>query len=106
MTLDNLVSRFREKKAVIFHCSLSQQRGPSAAMQYTRARKEYVAKERKAAAEQAAPAPAPAPPQDAEKKEQDTQEIYVLEGGFNKWQELYGEDDTLTEGFDRRIWRH
>ncbi len=32
------------------------------------------------------------------------QEVYVLDGGFVKWQEKYGDDERLTEGWVRDIW--
>ena len=49
----------------MFHCALSQQRGPKAALRYLR-EKERMGGE-------------------AEGKKQ---KVYVLEGGFVKWQEL------------------
>lgn len=33
------------------------------------------------------------------------QKIYVLDRGFVGWQEVYGEDPRLTEGFRRELWR-
>ncbi|KAL9594852.1 MAG: hypothetical protein Q9179_005221 [Wetmoreana sp. 5 TL-2023] len=33
------------------------------------------------------------------------QEVWVLDGGFAKWQEMYGYDERLTEDFARDIWR-
>lgn len=32
------------------------------------------------------------------------QEVYVLEGGFVRWQEAFGSDERLTEGWVRDIW--
>lgn len=32
------------------------------------------------------------------------QEVWVLDGGFVKWAEVYGEDERLTEGFVRDVW--
>lgn len=37
-----------------------------------------------------------------EKKEQ---KVYVLERGFVGWQESYGEDMRLTEGYRKEIWK-
>ena len=34
----------------------------------------------------------------------ETQEVWVLDGGFVKWQERYGSDDRLTEGYAPDIW--
>lgn len=33
------------------------------------------------------------------------QKVYVLQDGFQGWQEKYGEDEMLTEGFRPEIWR-
>ena len=59
--MPELVRTLGNQEAVIFHCSLSQQRGPSSALKYLR-EKERMGKE-------------------------DGQKVYVLEGGFSKWQE-------------------
>lgn len=94
-----LVRTLKDKDTVVFHCALSQQRGPSAALKYLRER------ERMAPAEDAAKL--------AEEDKQASkelvgrshgQEVYVLDGGFVKWQEKYGEDKTLTEGYQKDIW--
>lgn len=37
-----------------------------------------------------------------EKKEQ---KVYVLDRGFVGWQERYGEDPRLTEGYRKEIWK-
>jgi hypothetical protein len=33
------------------------------------------------------------------------QKIYVLDQGFVGWQERYGEDSRLTEGYRKEIWK-
>lgn len=72
--MPELVRTLKDKDTVVFHCALSQQRGPSSALRYLRERDrvqnggrlgtrkdgEYVIKEQK---------------------------VYVLDGGFVKWQE-------------------
>ncbi|KAL7948603.1 Rhodanese-like protein [Trichoderma barbatum] len=83
--LPTLIRKLKDKKTVIFHCALSQQRGPFAALKYLRERDGQLA------------ALGEAPPAD--------QEVYLLERGFTGWQEDYGEDERLTEGFRREIWR-
>lgn len=35
----------------------------------------------------------------------DDKNVWVLRGGFTQWQELYGEDDTVTEGYQKDIWK-
>lgn len=32
------------------------------------------------------------------------QKVYVLQGGFTMWQEKYGQDKDLTEGYEKDIW--
>jgi hypothetical protein len=38
-----------------------------------------------------------------EKKEQ---KVYVLDQGFVGWQERFGEDPRLTEGYRKEIWQN
>ncbi|KAL7934306.1 Rhodanese-like protein [Trichoderma chlorosporum] len=83
--MPTLVRKVKDKKVVVFHCALSQQRGPFAALKYLRERDGLLA-----AAGEAAPP---------------DQEVLLLERGFTGWQEDYGEDERLTEGFRREIWR-
>ncbi|ODV84884.1 hypothetical protein CANARDRAFT_199870 [[Candida] arabinofermentans NRRL YB-2248] len=68
---------------VVFHCALSQQRGPSSAMRFIR----WL----------------------GDNKNDDpfakSLEIYVLRGGFVKWQELYGSDTEVTDRYDKDLWK-
>ncbi|KAJ9620551.1 Cdc25 phosphatase Ibp1 [Taxawa tesnikishii (nom. ined.)] len=75
--MPELVRTLQDKDTVVFHCALSQQRGPSAALKYLRAREIAGRK---------------------------GQTVYVLDGGFVKWQETYGEDKDLTEDYQKDIW--
>lgn len=34
------------------------------------------------------------------------QEVYVLKGGFVEWQERFGEDSRLTEGYEKTLWKY
>ena len=63
---------------VIFHCQLSQQRGPSCANVYTR---QLAAKGIR------------------------NQEVFVLQGGFNEWARAYGRDQRYTEKFCPDLYR-
>lgn len=73
--MPELVRTLRNQDIVVFHCTLSQQRGPSSALRYLRERERM-----------------------AEKGEVgvrgdgvdlvDAQRVVLLEGGFSKWQEL------------------
>ncbi|PKY05996.1 Rhodanese-like protein [Aspergillus campestris IBT 28561] len=82
--LPELIRTLKDKEKVVFHCALSQQRGPSAALRYARER------ERVLGAEEAA---------------KTGQEVFVLEGGFVEWQEKYGKDVRLTEAYAEDVWK-
>lgn len=64
--MPELVRTLKEKDTVIFHCALSQQRGPSSALKYLRERERLHGK-------------------DAGQN----QKVFVLDGGFQKWQAEY-----------------
>ncbi|KAF1813386.1 Rhodanese-like protein [Eremomyces bilateralis CBS 781.70] len=82
--MPELVRELKNKDTVVFHCALSQQRGPSAALQYLRERERLLSGEAGG--------------------EKNVQEVVVLDGGFTKWQETYGTDEKLTEGYLKDIW--
>ncbi|KAF2217750.1 hypothetical protein CERZMDRAFT_31166 [Cercospora zeae-maydis SCOH1-5] len=81
--MPELVRTLKDKDTIIFHCALSQQRGPSSALKYLRERERLHGK-------------------DADQN----QKVYVLDGGFQKWQEEYGEDKELTEGYIKDLWEN
>ncbi|KAK4125637.1 Rhodanese-like protein [Parathielavia appendiculata] len=87
--LPTLVRQLQDKETVVFHCALSQQRGPSAALRYIRERERLLAS--KKAREDRVNGP----------KEQ---QVLVLDRGFAGWQELYGTDERLTEGYRKELW--
>lgn len=75
--LPTLLRRLQDKKIVVFHCALSQQRGPSAALKYMREKADSNSE----------------------------QEVYVLDKGFTGWQEEFGTDERLTEGYRKELWQ-
>lgn len=79
--MPELVRTLGEKEVVVFHCALSQQRGPSAALRYLRERErmEGVKKGDTEVVEGK---------DGKEGVEVKGQKVYVLDGGFVKWQEL------------------
>ncbi|KAL6711032.1 Cdc25 phosphatase Ibp1 [Coniothyrium glycines] len=89
-----LVRTLRDKQTVVFHCALSQQRGPSAALRYARekGRLEEAAGKEKGEGEGEG------------EGESTKQKVVVLEGGFTEWQEKYGQDEKLTEGWEKDVW--
>lgn len=66
--MPELIRTLKGQDTVVFHCTLSQQRGPSSALKYLRERDRMNGKD---AEEEAA-----------------KQTVYVLDGGFQKWQEV------------------
>ncbi|KAF7521941.1 hypothetical protein G7054_g12291 [Neopestalotiopsis clavispora] len=86
--MPTLLRKLEDKETVVFHCALSQQRGPSAALRYMRERADLVEK----AAKQGG-------------KEEKPQTVYVLDRGFVGWQEVYGTDERLTEGYRTDLWK-
>ena len=83
--IPELLRDLKDKDQVIFHCALSQQRGPSAALRYARERERLAGKLVGGG---------------DEKKQQ----ICVLVGGFSMWQAKYGQDERLTENYVKDIW--
>jgi Cdc25 family phosphatase len=118
--LPTLVRQLEDKETVVFHCALSQQRGPAAALRYIRERERVLAV-RKAAEQVGGGAAAAAGAEDkgdrgataaatdadageetAGKKEQ---RVFVLDRGFVGWQEMHGLDERLTEGYRKELWK-
>ncbi|KAF3295299.1 hypothetical protein TWF132_001994 [Orbilia oligospora] len=95
--LDSLIEELKDHDKVVFHCALSQQRGPSAALRYVREKKALEARKRIASSEEDELLY-----KNVGKKVD--QEVYVLEGGFVEWQQKYGSDERLTEGWRKEIW--
>lgn len=71
--IPQLVRTLADKQTVVFHCALSQERGPRAARRYMDEQRIDRTKRREAADE-------------VQEKVTD-QQVYVLDGGFVKWQE-------------------
>ncbi|KAH9831293.1 CDC25-like phosphatase YCH1 [Teratosphaeria destructans] len=89
--MPELVRNLRDQDVVVFHCALSQQRGPASALRYLRERDRMDDKGEIGARK------------DGESLSE-AQKVYVLDGGFVKWQEVYGEDTELTEGYVKDLW--
>jgi Cdc25 family phosphatase len=78
--LDNLVKDTKDVPQVIFHCALSQQRGPKAARQYNDRRNQL-------------------------RGDNDTpHEVLILRGGFTVFQEKFKDDPQLVENWSKDIW--
>ena len=107
--ITELVDTLAEKDIVVFHCSLSQQRGPGAALKYLRERDSKSKKQ--GISDPPFEVENPQAKRDRENRELEkadqgdevkvagyrgstadsnktnTQEVFVLDGGFVKWQE-------------------
>jgi rhodanese-related sulfurtransferase len=98
--MPELLRVVKDKKLVVFHCMLSQQRGPGAAIRYLRAREERDRLEREKKAEEQEEGG------DKEGEEKVVQQVYVLDGGFMKWQEKYVHDQLIEKcSLTRQIWQ-
>ncbi|KAJ3231189.1 hypothetical protein HDU81_003957 [Chytriomyces hyalinus] len=75
----NYATLLETPKKIIFHCALSQVRGPKAANAYLKEVVEATGSK---------------------------QEVYVLQGGFTKWQSRYGKDESLTQDYDEELWKN
>ncbi|KAF2423787.1 Rhodanese-like protein [Tothia fuscella] len=93
-----LVRQLRGKETVVFHCSLSQVRGPSAALRYLRERERVEGLVKKDEGREAEGEG------EGEGEGQVVQKVVVLDKGFVGWQETYAEDERLTEGYVKDIW--
>lgn len=93
--MPDLVKKLKNKETVVFHCALSQQRGPSAALRYLRERERLIS----FASNQQ---------EDFDGKDNPDlgirQQVYILDQGFVGWQKCYGEDVRLTEGYRKELW--
>ncbi|KAK5015783.1 Rhodanese-like domain-containing protein [Cryomyces antarcticus] len=98
--IPELVRKLKDKDTVVFHCALSQQRGPSAALRYVRERNRLLGIDPNDEKGNNATMGGRDGTADSEQK------VYVLEGGFTKWQEKYGEDRNLTEGYQKDLWQY
>jgi rhodanese-related sulfurtransferase len=103
--LPTLVRKLQHKDTVVFHCALSQQRGPSAALRYIRERERLLPSD-EAAAEGSVAARGGEKDETAEgaNTKPMKQKVVVLDRGFVGWQEEYGTDERLTEGYRKELW--
>ena len=86
--IPELVRQLKDMDSIIFHCSLSQQRGPSAALRYVRERKRLLGID-------SHDDDAEVTGTSGEEKGMagSRQKVYVLDGGFVQWQEKCVLDD-------------
>ncbi|KIY64479.1 Rhodanese-like protein [Cylindrobasidium torrendii FP15055 ss-10] len=79
--VESLVRDTKDIKRVVFHCALSQVRGPKAARIYAETRQNML--------------------QEAEPNQP---EVLILRDGFTQFQVKYKDDADLIEGWDKEVW--
>ncbi|KAJ7236744.1 Rhodanese-like protein [Mycena haematopus] len=82
MGVYNLVQKSADVKVVVFHCALSQMRGPKAARIYEETRKNLNLAQDK------------------------PQEVYVLTHGFTQFQQKFKDDPALVVNWDAEVWEN
>lgn len=120
--MPTLLRQLENTNTVVFHCALSKQRGPSAALRYIREREAKFGEDSVAAPEGSSGTPgqhasaAATPAAEAEEQTQGdgaekkkatvpvAQKVCVLRGGFQRWQESHGPDERLTEAYVKDLW--
>ncbi|KAG0146160.1 hypothetical protein CROQUDRAFT_657808 [Cronartium quercuum f. sp. fusiforme G11] len=91
----SLIERLKDIPYVIFHCALSQQRGPSAANTYAVMREECL---EKGLVKSILPFGTEARCRDQ------AQQVVVLRGGFTEWVKQFRDDPELVEGYNSAFW--
>ncbi|EMR08136.1 hypothetical protein PNEG_03574 [Pneumocystis murina B123] len=81
----NLVEETKKAKEIIFYCSFSQQRGPAGA-------RLFLVEQQKI--------------HNIKGIQEKTifPKVYVLRGGFVEWQKKYGNDEKLTDKYNKELW--
>ena len=75
--LDSFIREHSGKSCFIFHCHLSQVRGPSCARLFLNRWRETREKQK-------------------QQEEEEDIKVLVLEGGWKRWKDTYGHDPALT----------
>ncbi|CCX33161.1 Rhodanese-like domain-containing protein [Pyronema domesticum] len=101
-TAPELVRTLQGAEKVVFHCALSQERGPSAALRYMRERERLMGGE--SIAQEMLWEDDGAPAERDEQGKVKKQRVFVLDGGFVQWQQKFGMDERLTENYNKELW--
>ncbi|KAK7048608.1 Rhodanese domain-containing protein [Favolaschia claudopus] len=78
----DLAQKSADVKVVVFHCALSQMRGPKAARIYEETRTNLNLAQAK------------------------SQEVYILTHGFTGFQQKFKDDPALIENWDKDVWEN
>jgi Cdc25 family phosphatase len=85
--MPELVRTLKDQDTVVFHCALSQQRGPASALRYLREKERLAGSGSQGA--KAEEQEATQSKSEGKEAEKNTQKVFVLDGGFTKWQEVF-----------------
>ncbi|KAG8531695.1 uncharacterized protein KY384_003327 [Bacidia gigantensis] len=103
--IPELVRKLADQEIVVFHCALSQQRGPGAALRYMRERQARGEKGELSGGVMTETKKGGNETVEVSDPKKGEQEVYVLDRGFVGWvQQGYGRDQKLTEGFRKEVW--
>lgn len=83
-----------DKETVVFHCMHSQERGPRAALAYAQAKARDIEKRARDDTTEGSVRGDPL----------GGQKVCVLKGGFGSWQNAYGDDESVTEAYQKDLW--
>lgn len=86
--MPELVRTLKDQDTVVFHCALSQQRGPASALRYLREKQRLTGGGSKEAKTEKEPE-GTENEWESKQGEGKAQKVYVLDGGFTKWQEVF-----------------
>lgn len=84
--VEKLVEQLKDSKSVLFHCSLSQARGPKAARIYKETREEAM--------------------KAGKIDDKQEQTVAVLREGFSNFGSLYKNEADLVEDYDEESWKY
>jgi Cdc25 family phosphatase len=106
--MPELVRNLKDQDTVVFHCALSQQRGPASALRYLR-EKERLAGSGNQESKTGKDEETTEGQSEGKQAEGKDQRVYVLDGGFTKWQEVFVKylalnDRVLKLTKDVQIW--
>ncbi|KAJ1022231.1 hypothetical protein NDA13_005145 [Ustilago tritici] len=88
---DLVYGPLKDYKQIIFHCHLSQARGPKAAGKYAQARQAALDSGKL---------------KEGESEARPKQEVLVLRGGFKEFQDKYKKDPEVIEKYDASAWEY
>ncbi|KNE96431.1 hypothetical protein PSTG_10262 [Puccinia striiformis f. sp. tritici PST-78] len=90
-----LINELKDVKCVIFHCALSQQRGPTAAKLYAHRREDKLT---------SGTLNSILPFGEEAHARGSSQEVIIIEGGFTNWVREFKDDERLVEGYNPAVW--